>query len=80
MDQAGNEEELALQDDAVLMEMLDQMPWVSMAISNCCYLSVSRDAQGSDDNPYYTNKYMEFYAGTLVNYVHGAETYLDGEE
>ena len=80
MAQPWNEREIALQDDETLMAMLDQMPWVHMTIGNRHMSTITRDAQGSEEHPYYTNNYMEFNASWLAEYVHKAETYQDSEE
>ena len=80
MAQPWNERETALQDDETMMAMLDQMPWVHMTIGNRFMSTIARDAQGSEEHPYYTNIYMEFNASWLAEYVHKAETYQDSEE
>ena len=80
MAQPWNEREIALQDDETLMAMLDQMPWVHMMIGNRHMSTITRDAQGSEEHPYYTNNYMEFNASWLAEFVHKAETYQDSEE
>ena len=80
MAQPWNEREIALQDDETLMAMLDQMPWVHMTIGNRHMSTITRDAQGSEEHPYYTNNYMEFNASWLAEHVHKAETYQDSEE
>ena len=72
MDRPANADEVALQDDEVLMEMLDQLPWVAMTLSNRNAATIQQDAQGTDNESaaYYTNNYMEFNAGWLAQYRH----------
>ena len=74
MDRAPNAEDSVLQDDEVLMEMLDQMPWVAMTISNRCVPPIRRDAEGIEDESaaLYTNNYIEFSANFLANYLYEA--------
>ena len=72
MDRPANADEVALQDDEVLMEMLDQLPWVAMTLSNRNAATIQRDAQGTNNESvsYYTNNYIEFNAGWLAQYRH----------
>ena len=74
MQQPWNANNSVLQDDEVLMEMLDQMPWVSMTISNRCMPAIRRDAEGIEDESaaLYTNNYIEFNADFLANYLYEA--------
>ena len=72
MDRPANADEVALQDDEVLMEMLDQLPWVAMTLSNRNAATIQRDAQGTNNESvsYYTNNYIGFNAGWLAQYRH----------
>ena len=74
MDRAPNAEDSVLQDDEVLMEMLDQIPWVAMTISNRCMPAIRQDAEGIEDESaaLYTNNYIEFNANFLASYLYEA--------
>lgn len=76
MDQSWNADKSVLQDDEVLMEMLDQLPWVAMTLSNRNAATIRRDTLGieSEFASYYTNNYIEFNASWLGNYLHVART------
>ena len=71
LDQPQNADD-PLQDDDMLMEWLDQMPWFMISLSNRCAATITRDARGVADDQsvsrYYTNNYMEFNAMTLWHY------------
>ena len=72
LDQPINEDQVFLQDDANLRDMLDTWPWVTISMSNRCAATIRRDATGSKTkmSDYYTNNYMDFNAGNLVEYLH----------
>ena len=67
-----NADKTPLQDDAVLEEMLNQFPWISIAIGNHSAAAIRQDGTGQveDDAPRYTNNYMEFSAKFLSDYIH----------
>ena len=77
-DQSWNADE-TLQDDEVLMEMLDQLPWVAMTLSNRNAAAIQRDALGSESEfaSYYTNNYLELSAAWLADYLHLEVPYAD---
>ena len=72
MDRPWNADKTALQDDKVLMDMLDQFPWVAMTLSNRNAAAIRRDTQGTESEvaSYYSNNYLEISASMLANYLH----------
>ena len=72
MDEPYNADKTWLQDDAVLEKMLNQYPWISIAIGNHTAAAITQSVTGQadDDAPRYTNNYMEFNAKFLSNYIH----------
>ena len=79
MDRPWNADKTALQDDKVLMDMLDQFPWVAMTLSNRNAAAIRRDAEGyeSEITPYYSNNYLEISASMLANYLHKEDQMSD---
>ena len=59
------------QDEDALMEMLDQIPWVSITMSNRCAATIHWNALGRP-NEFYTNNYMRFDATLLAEYIHAS--------
>ena len=72
MDRPWNADKTTLQDDKVLMDMLDQFPWVAMTLSNRNAAAIRRDTQGTESEfaSYYSNNYLEISASMLANYLH----------
>lgn len=72
MGEPYNADKTPLQDDAVLEEMLNQFPWISIAIGNHTATAITQSVTGQadDDAPRYTNNYMEFSAKFLSDYIH----------
>ena len=60
-----------LQDDDVLMEWMDQFPWVTISMGNRNAAAIQHDSKTDKATPYsyYTNNYMEFSALNLLRYV-----------
>lgn len=59
------------QDEDELMETLDQIPWISITLSNRNAITIYRDAGGTDGEVYrrYTNNYIQFDAKLLADYI-----------
>lgn len=59
------------QDEDALMEMLDQIPWISITMSNRNAMTIYRDVGGTDSEAYrhYTNNYIHFDAKLLADYI-----------
>ena len=79
MDRPWNADKTALQDDKVLMDMLDQFPWVAMTLSNRNAATIRRDTQGieSEFASHYSNNYLELSASMLANYLHKEDQMSD---
>ena len=58
-------------DEDALMEMLDQIPWVSITMSNRNATTIFCNALGRP-NELYTNNYMRFDAKLLAEYIHAS--------
>ncbi len=71
-DRSTNADKSPLQDDEVLMDMLDQFPWVAMTLSNRNAATIRRDTQGieSEFASHYSNNYLELSAEWLADYLH----------
>jgi hypothetical protein len=59
------------QDEGELMEMLDQIPWVSITMSNRNATTIHWNALGRP-NEFYTNNYIRFDAKLLAEYIHAS--------
>lgn len=62
------------QDDDAFIEMLDQMPWVVMTMSNRNPAAIFYDVTDTDNELYrlYTNNYMTFSAELLADHLYPA--------
>ena len=78
-----NDDKDILHDDDALIEMLDQMPWVSISMGNRNSAGIRAEAGilPEEQSSYYTNNYMDFSAQMLWNYLYSSKSHaLDAAE